>query len=355
MSPAEGGNRGDLDTPAVTVDLDRLAANIAKLQKYLDAYGIANRPHIKTHKVPAIARQQLAAGAVGITCQKIGEAEVMADAGLLDIFLPYNIVGAVKLDRLIALARRTTLSVTADSAFTVRGLSDAATRAGITISVLVEFETGIGRCGVQTPSEALELAELIALLPGVTFGGLMAYPHNAQTDVFVDEARALLARKGLPVPRISLGGTASMWNAHLRHGVTEYRAGMYIYGDRYTIGNGAMTQGDCALGVLTTVVSRPTPDRGILDAGSKTLSSDLLGQDGYGLIIEYPEARITTLSEEHGHADFSSCARRPVIGERVTVIPNHCCPVSNLANRVYGLRGERVEEVWPVAARGAVA
>ncbi len=352
--PGAGGTRATVDTPAVVVDLDRLEANIAKLQKYLDAYGIANRPHIKTHKIPAIARMQLAAGAAGITCQKLGEAEVMADAGLTDIFLPYNIVGEAKLERLVALARRTVLSVTADSAAVVRGLSAAAARGGVTLPVLVEFETGIGRCGVQTPEEALALARLVAELPGIAFGGLMTYPHNERTDAFVDAARGLLTQAGLPVPRISLGGTAGMWAAHTRHGITEYRAGMYVYGDRATIGHGAMTQADCALGVLATVVSRPTADRGILDAGSKSLSSDLLGLDGYGLIVEYPQARIASLSEEHGHVDFSRCDRRPAVGDRVTVIPNHCCPVSNLANEVTGLRGDAVEVVWPVAARGRV-
>jgi D-serine deaminase-like pyridoxal phosphate-dependent protein len=346
--------RAGIDTPAVVVDLDRLAVNIARLQKYLDAYGIANRPHIKTHKIPAIARMQLEAGAVGITCQKIGEAEVMADAGILDIFLPYNIVGDTKMGRLIALARRTTLSVTADSAVVARGLSGAATAAGLTIPVLVEFETGINRCGVQTPLEALDLAKLLAELPGVTFAGLMAYPHNERTDLFLDAVRPLLSAAGLPAPRISLGGTAGMHSAHLRRGVTEYRAGMYIYGDRYTIANGAMTLAECALGVLTTVVSRPTADRGILDAGSKSLSSDLLGQEGYGLIVEYPDASIVTLSEEHGHVDFSKCANRPAVGDRVTVLPNHCCPVSNLANQVYAMRGDNVEMVWKVEARGAV-
>src|SRR3954447_321600 len=151
-----------LETPAAIVDLDQLAANIARLQQYLDQHGIANRPHIKTHKIPAIAHMQVAAGAVGITCQKLGEAEVMADAGIEDIFLPYNILGAAKLDRLIQLARRKRLSVTADSDVTVRGLATAARRAGVMLPVLVEFDTGGSRCGVQSPAAAAELARMIA-------------------------------------------------------------------------------------------------------------------------------------------------------------------------------------------------
>ncbi|MCJ7551057.1 MAG: alanine racemase, partial [Anaerolineae bacterium] len=152
----------DLDTPAVVIDLDRMEANIARLQRYLDEHAIANRPHIKTHKVPEFAQKQLEAGAVGIACQKVSEAEVMADAGLEDVFLPYNIIGATKLARLMRLAARVRLSVTVDSAFTVRGYAGAATEAGIELLVLVEFDSGTHRCGVQTPREAAELAQLIA-------------------------------------------------------------------------------------------------------------------------------------------------------------------------------------------------
>src|SRR5688572_9997011 len=163
----------ELETPVPVVDLDRLGANISRLQAYLDKHKIANRPHIKTHKIPAIAQMQVDAGAVGITCQKVSEAQVMADAGFTDIFIPYNIVGESKLAKLMELAKRITLSVTADSAFVARGLSDAAQRAGLTLTVLVECDTGLGRCGVQNPDEAADLARLISQLPGLHFGGLM--------------------------------------------------------------------------------------------------------------------------------------------------------------------------------------
>ncbi len=344
----------DLETPAVLVDLDRLAANIGKLQSYLSGHAIANRPHIKTHKIPEIAHMQLKGGATGITCQKLGEAEVMADAGIKDIFLPYNILGGAKLARLVALVKRVTMAVTADSAETVAGLSSAMTTAGLTLPVWVEFETGAGRCGVQTPAEGVALAQAIGRSPGLRFGGLMAYPHNEKTDPFVAESRALLAKTGIAPGGVSLGCTAKMWQAHERRGVTEYRAGMYTYGDRSTLKAGSMTLADCAFRIAATVVSRPTADRGILDAGSKTLSSDLIGLTGHGLILEYPEAMIPVLTEEHGHADFSACARKPKIGERVHIIPNHCCPVTNLTDTVHGMRGERVEVSWRVAARGRV-
>lgn len=344
----------ELETPVVVVDLDRMEANIDRLQRYLNEHGIANRPHIKTHKVPEIAHRQIAAGAVGITCQKVSEAEVMAGAGLMDIFLPYNIVGETKLARLMALAQQVQLSVTADSAFTIQGYARAALDAGLALPVLIEFDTGSHRCGVQAPSEAAALARLIAEAPALTFGGLMTFPHNAASDDFVRETRRLLKPQGITIDCVSYGGTPLMWTAHERTEVTEYRAGTYVYGDRSIVTSGAMTVEQVALGVVTTVVSRPTASRGILDGGSKTFSSDLLGLKGHGLILEYPEADFYAMSEEHGHVDFGPCPRKPEIGERVTVIPNHVCPVSNLFDQVVAARDGKVEVVWPVAARGTV-
>jgi len=352
---AEAANKltmdiSELETPVAVVDLDRLEANIARLQHYLEAHHIANRPHIKTHKIPEIADMQLRAGAIGITCQKLGEAEVMVQAGIQDIFIPYNILGSQKLERLIALARKAQLRVTADSEFTVKGLSEAAHRAGIELPVLVEFDTGSQRCGVQTPQQAADLARFVQRQPGLKFAGLMTYPVNDHTDPFVQQVEGLLA--GIPVSCVSGGGTSGLWRAHQHPVLTEYRAGMYIYGDRAMLKSGAVKLEDCALKVITTVVSRPTDDRGILDGGSKTFSSDLVGLTGHGLILEYPEASLYALSEEHGHVDFSACPHKPAIGERVTVIPNHCCVVSNLFDQMVGLRGSIVETIWKVAARG---
>ncbi len=344
----------DLDTPTAVVDLDRLEANLTRLQGYLSEHGVANRPHVKTHKIPAIARMQMAAGAVGLTCQKVGEAEVMAAAGFDDLFIPYNLIGESKLSRLMAVAQKARVSVTTDSVVVARGLSAAAERAGQDLTVLVECDTGAQRCGVQSPSEAAELAQFIERLPGLRFGGLMTYPNTAALDDFARATKALLAGSGLAVERVSGGGTACMWQAHTHPELTEHRAGMYIYGDWHIVQSGAMSLDDVAFGVLATVVSRPTPARGILDTGSKVLSSDLLGQLGHGHIREYPRASIEKLSEEHGHVDFSKCARAPEIGERVTVVPNHCCPVTNLLNEVVGARRGQVEVTWPVAARGTV-
>lgn len=345
---------GELETPVPIVDIDRLEANISRFQAYLNEHSIANRPHIKTHKIPAIAQMQMDAGAIGITCQKVSEAEVMAEAGFTDILIPYNIIGESKLTRLMALAKRVTISVTADSAYVIHGLADAAERAGLVLLVLIECDTGAHRCGVQSPQEAAELARLIHQLPNLHFGGLMTYPTNEETDTFVRETRALLADDGIQIERVSGGGTPGMWEAQTHPEVTEHRAGIYVYGDRLTLRSGAVTLDTCALKVHTTVVSRPTEDRGILDAGSKSLSSDLHGLDGYGHICEYPNAKIYALSEEHGHVDFSACERKPEIGERVTVIPNHCCMVTSMFDEVIGARGDQVEVIWQVAARGTV-
>jgi D-serine deaminase-like pyridoxal phosphate-dependent protein len=353
-APPVGTPVEELETPVAIVDLDRLAANIARLQSYLDQHRIANCPHVKTHKIPAIAHMQVAAGAVGITCQKLSEAEIMADAGLQDIFVPYNIVGDAKLERLGELGRRVRLSVTADSEIVVRGLSSTAHRSGLDLPVLVECDIGLGRCGVQTPDEAVMLARIIARSPRLRFGGLMTYPNTQELDSFVRAVKVGLAADGIAVERVTGGGTPGMWHVHTHLELTEHRAGMYIYGDRYTLRSEAMRLAECSFSVVTTVVSRPTADRGILDGGSKTFSSDLLGLEGYGLILEYPDAIIFALSEEHGQVDFSRCRRKPEIGERVTVIPNHCCTVNNLFNEIVGVRDNRVEVVWPVAARGAL-
>jgi D-serine deaminase-like pyridoxal phosphate-dependent protein len=346
-----------IETPAVLVDVDRVERNLMRAQNYADGNGVKLRPHIKTHKLPAFARRQLELGAIGITCQKIGEAEVMADAGIEDIFLPYNIVGAEKLMRLRALALRCRLSVTADSRATVEGYSEAFANAPERLPVLVECDTGAGRCGVQNPAEAVALAETIENSRGLIFRGLMTYPPHgkvAETAAWLGAAAALLDKNGLPATVVSNGGTPDLFRAHEVKAATEHRPGTYVYLDRYQVAKGVGGLDDCALTVLTTVVSRPTGDRAILDAGSKALTSDLLGMTGFGLITDYRQAVITGLSEEHGHVDLSASQEKPKIGERVRVIPNHACVVSNLFDKVYFVSGETVLDAVPVAARGTV-
>lgn len=347
----------ELDTPCVLIDIDRVEANLARAQAYADAHGLRLRPHIKTHKLPRFAKRAMELGAVGITVQKLGEAEVFADAGVAPIFLPYNIIGAAKLARLRALHERIDISVTADSAETIEGLSRAFADSQKPLTVLVECDTGMGRCGVQSPEAALALAGKIANSPGLRFGGLMTYPAAGQVEAnakFLSSAKTLLTQVGLPPETISNGGTPDLWRAHEVVAATEHRPGTYIYMDRSQVARGVGGFEDCALTVLATVVSRPTPDRAIIDAGSKALTSDTLGMDGFGLIEAYPGAVITGLSEEHGTIDLSACAARPAIGEKLRIIPNHACVVSNLFDQVHLISGDHLVETVPVAARGRV-
>ncbi len=347
----------DLETPAVLIDIDRVEANLRRAQDYADRHGLKLRPHIKTHKLPRFARRAIELGAVGITVQKLGEAEVFADAGIREIFLPYNIIGAAKLARLRALAERVDISVTADSRQTVAGLAATFADARRPLTVLVECDTGMGRCGVQSPAAALELAREIAAAPGLHFGGLMTYPAAGQVEqnaAWLAEAAALLTAEGLPPELVSNGGTPDLWRAHEVTAATEHRPGTYIYMDRFQVAKGVGTWADCALTVLATVVSRPTEDRAIIDAGSKALTSDTLGLTGFGLIEAYPEAVITGLSEEHGTVDLSRCIDKPGIGDTVRIIPNHACVVSNLFDRVHLISGDRLVETVEVAARGRV-
>jgi D-serine deaminase-like pyridoxal phosphate-dependent protein len=346
----------EIDTPAVLIDVDRAAANIARAQAYADKHGIRLRPHIKTHKLPFWAEKQLQAGAVGITCQKIGEAEVFADAGIADIFLPYNILGAAKLSRLKALHARVTLSVTADSRETIAGLAGAFGDSDRPLAVLIECDTGGGRCGVQSAAEAVALAQQIRQHPGLSFAGLMTFPpvgRQAETDAWLAGARDVLAAEGIDCGRITSGGTPGMWAYGGSKVITEYRPGTYIYMDRYQVAQGAATAEDCALTVLATVVSHPTSTRAVLDAGSKALTSDTLGMEGFGEIVGRPGALVTGLSEEHGVVTLSDGATLAV-GERVRVLPNHCCVVTNLFDQVYFVSADKVVDMMPVAARGRV-
>jgi D-serine deaminase-like pyridoxal phosphate-dependent protein len=344
-----------LDTPVATVDLDAVERNIARMQGYCDEHGLDFRPHVKTHKLPAVAHMQVRAGAVGITCQKLGEAEVMHAAGLDDILLTFPLVGAAKAERLAALAGEATVAVAGDSEAVARGLSPALEQAGVEAGFLVECDTGFRRTGVQTPQAAADLAELVDSLPGLRLDGLMTYPTSAESGPWLRAAIDEIRGRGLEVEKVSAGGTPTFFSNHEVAEVTEVRAGTYVYGDRACVADGSVPLVDCALRVRATVVSRPTPERGILDCGSKTLTNDPVeaeGEGGHGLVLEYPEARLYALSEEHGHVDFTSCGRRPEIGEVVTIIPNHACGCTNLHDEVAVHRGGRIVDFWPVAARG---
>jgi D-serine deaminase-like pyridoxal phosphate-dependent protein len=346
----------DLDTPCVTIDLDIMEANLKRVQAHLSKHGIGNRPHIKTHKIPTLGKMQMEAGAIGITCQKLGEVEVFADAGVADdVLLTYNIVGWLKTERLVALSKRLNkLTVVFDNEIVARGISETAKRHGATVRFLVECDTGFGRNGVQTPQEAFDLARTAMKLPGLQFEGLMTFPNGKNTGAYFTEALSLFKKAGIPVPVVSGGGTPALWTAQDLPMLTEHRAGTYLYNDVMMVESKAATWDDCAMRVRATVVSRPTDNRCIIDAGTKVLTSDQYYVKGYGHLLEYPDAAIPSLSEEHGVIDISKCKDKPSVGDVVHVVPNHCCVVSNMVDKVYGVRGGKVEVVWPVAARGTV-
>jgi len=342
-------------TPCAVIDMDRVERNIARIQTACDEAGVANRPHIKTHKNPTIAKMQIAAGAKGITCQKLGEAEIMANAGIDDILISYNLLGEEKMARLGALQAKANMTVAADNSTVVAGLPKAAAASGRPLSVVVECDTGRKRAGVETPAEAIALARQIAASKGLQFAGFMLYPTEtgwADAQKFYDEALAGVRAHGLEAKIVSTGGTPNLKNLGKLKGGTEHRFGTYIYNDRMQVAAGVASWDDCALHIYSTVVSRAAPERGILDAGSKTLTTDTGGLDGHGLILEHPEAKIARFAEEHGFLDLSRSNTRPNVGDVVRIVPNHVCVVVNMMDEVVMVRGEEIIGTLPVAARG---
>lgn len=346
-------NIAALDTPALAADLDVLERNIEGMATHCDQLGIPLRVHTKTHKVPEIAQLQIAAGSQGITCQKLGEAEVMVDAGIDNILIPYNIVGTPKLKRLTALVQRAKVIVAVDSTETATGISEQAIADSCVVPVIVELDTGSGRCGVQSPQDAQYLAQQIMKMSGIDFQGVMTYPSNVRAKPFIEETLDLLSSDGIPVNIISGGGTGSE-AASKELGCTETRSGSYVYEGITRIGNSEMLAPDrCVLRVIVTVVSTPTPERIIIDGGMKTFAS--YPPTPYGHIIEHPEAKIYGMSVEHGHIDVSECSHRFKVGEQLSVIPLHQGMTSNLHDELMGIRDNTIETVWQIAGRGRVS
>jgi D-serine deaminase-like pyridoxal phosphate-dependent protein len=346
----------DLETPVPIVDVDIVRHNIHRLQAYCDAHGIELRPHIKTHKLPLFAHEQIRAGAIGITVQKLGEAEAMAQSGITDILLTYNVIGQPKAERLAHLTNFARMTVAIDNKNALESVASAAQHAANTIGLLIEFESGADRQGVQTPEQALELAKEAVKNSNIEFKGLLTFPTTSKTTDFLGNALPLFRNAGMDVPIISGGGSQPAFFTHkLAPGVTEMRAGTYIYNDRMMIDAGAATEEECAFNVLATIVSRPTAGRAIIDAGSKTLSSDLLPSkpgEGYGLLPDYPDATIARLSEEHGVLDLTRSAQKPEIGERVRIIPNHVCVVTNLHDHIQLHKNGELIARLPIHLRG---
>lgn len=342
----------ELDTPAYVADLDLMERNITSMAQHCRDLDIALRCHTKSHKIPEIAHWQVKAGAIGICCQKLGEAEVMAAAGIENILVPYNIVGPRKVERLTRVAKRTEIIVAADDEITARGMSDQALKDGCRVNVIIELDTGTKRCGVQSPEAAAALAERITDLRGLVFKGVMIFPSHPEARDFLTETIERITDKGIPIEIISGGGTGGEENSK-NMGCTETRSGSYIWEGMDRISNSGMLDPErCPCRMICTVVSTPTPDRIIIDGGMKTFAS--YPPTPYGHIIEHPEAQIYGMSVEHGHVDVSRCAHRFRVGERLSVIPLHQEMALNLHDELNGVRGDQVEVIWPVAGRGRV-
>jgi D-serine deaminase-like pyridoxal phosphate-dependent protein len=357
-----------IDTPTMVVDEGILHTNIAEMAALAKSLGVALRPHIKTHKTPQIARLQLAAGAIGVTCAKLGEAEVMADAGVEDILIAYPIVGELKIRRLLALMERGRMIVALDSREAAEAISDAMAAEDRVLDVYVEVNTGQNRAGAVHGEESVALALNLARLPGLHVIGVMSHEGHANAQppetiesVALDAGRNLVATAeairahGLALPVVSVGSTPAATYTPTVPGVTEMRPGTYVFKDTSAFRYGNFGPDRCAARILATVVSHPAPDRCIVDSGSKTLSLDKTpSHPGHGYIVGHEDAIIDRMSEEHGVVILPPEEEGFRIGERVEIIPNHICPTVNLMDQLTIVRDGHVADVWPVAARGKI-
>jgi D-serine deaminase-like pyridoxal phosphate-dependent protein len=342
----------DLETPSILIDLDIMERNIATIQRQCDALGLQFRPHTKTHKIPAIAQKQIEAGAVGLACQKLTEADIFIEAGFKDIQLPYNIVGEKKTAHLAELAKRAKMSVTVDSLAVIEGIAAAAKAADVTIHILIELVSLQERTGTS-PEKALELAQAILKHHCLHFAGLMIYPAEAGVRPRLLETMELLKGAGIPIETVSSGGSGALLEAHSIPELTELRIGTYVFYDWNSVAKNWTSFDDCAMRIRVTVVSANDIKRVIVDSGSKTLNAETLN-GCYGYLTDYPEARIYKLNEEHGYIDFSAYGKMPQVGDILHIIPVHTCVVTNLHNRVFAHRGDEIEAIYEVAARGLV-
>jgi D-serine deaminase-like pyridoxal phosphate-dependent protein len=358
----------ELETPSLVVDLDRMARNLDRVAAYARQHRIALRPHIKTHKSPALAREQLTRGAVGLTCATPFESEVMSEV-CDDLLVMYPPVGAHRVARLARVAERVTLTVALDSEVAAREIDRAATDVGSRVRVLVEVDAGMHRVGLPSIPDAVRLAERVASLRALEFVGLAFYPGHIRAPVqehgpqiaelarLVADAKESFERARLPLGVVSAGSTPTIWRTHEMHGVNEMRPGTYIFNDRTTAAIGACSMDECALSVLATVVSTAVPGQAVIDAGAKALGREPIrgasgGEEGFGAVLDQLDVTVTSMSEEHGVLDLSRSSWRPRVGDRVRVVPNHVCIVVHLADVVFGVRDDAVVSSWPVAARG---
>ncbi len=354
-----------LETPVPIVDMDRLAFNLDRMAAYATLHGLQLRPHVKTHKSPRIAAEQLRRGAVGLTCATLREAEVMAEV-CDDLLVAYPPVGAARLERLARLPRDVRVTVAADDVQALDALNVAARLGQRHFDVLVEADLGMHRVGVSSPERAVAIAQHIERASALNFSGMLFYPGHIR-DVVSEQGAALsqlgadiatyvqaLNAAGLPPRIISGGSTPAAWRMHEVLGVNEVRPGTYVYNDRTTAMIGACDWDDCALTVLATVVSIAVKGQAVIDAGTKALGREPLRAegDGYGALLDHPDVVVSRMSEEHGILDLSKTSWRPRLGDQVRVVPNHVCIVVHLFDEIIGVRGHAVETRWPVQARG---
>jgi D-serine deaminase-like pyridoxal phosphate-dependent protein len=362
-----------LPTPALVLDAAKVRRNIDQLQGYAAGHGIALRPHTKTHKSVEVARLQLAAGAHGLTVAKVGEAESLLPAfegDGPDLFMAYPAVDPGRTSRLAQLARAARVRVAVDTTAAIDAIGAAATAAGSMIGLLVDLDVGMGRTGVPTAESLVSLAEAVERTRGVRLDGIFCYPGHvwarpeeqaaplAAVAAKLQEAIDLFDRHGLCRASVSGGSTPTAYHSHLVPHVTEIRPGTYVYNDMNTVRGGFCTLDDCAAMIICTVVSDAVAGQVVLDGGTKTFTSDRCGpapDSGHGHVVEYPDAMITKLTEEHGQVDVSRCERRPRVGERVTVIPNHICPCVNLQDAFWWREADGTLRQLVVDARGRLS
>ena len=352
-----------VDTPALMLDLDALEANIAQIAAACRRSGIGWRPHTKGIKVPQIARKLIDAGAIGITCAKLGEAEVMAAHGFSDILIASQIVGPQKIARLVALRPKSDVMVAVDNEDNVTAIAEAARAAGVTVRLVIEINMGMNRAGVEPGEDCVALARLIAAQDGVTFAGLMGWegqtagiPDQKEKEAAVRAAvnaivrTAEMCRKaGLPVDIVSCGGTGTYWITAAQPGITEIQPGGGVFCDvHYRKDFGV--EHPYALTIMTTVISRPTPRRIVCDAGKKTMSSDAAVPEPLGL----GAVRSARLSAEHGVVELETPNETLRVGDRLEWIVGYSDTTVHLHEEIYATRRERIEAVWPIVGRGKI-
>jgi 3-hydroxy-D-aspartate aldolase len=366
--PAEiGSSLADIDTPALVLDLDAFERNVARMADAVKSRGVRLRPHAKSHKCPEIAARQLAAGAVGVCCQKVSEAEAMIAGGVGDVLVTNEVVGAVKIERLAGLAHEARIAVLADDARNVAQLDAVAARRGVRLDVLIELDVGAARCGVAPGEATLALARVIAGARNLRFAGLHAYHGSAQHLRAPEERRAavvaaaslaLNARRaldgiGLPCETVTGAGTGTFLLEAASGAYNEVQPGSYVFMDA-DYGRNRWEDGwprfDQSLFVLTAVMSVPAPDRVVVDAGLKASSVD----SGMPEVHAWPGLEYVKVSDEHGVVKVAADARRPGPGEKMLLVPGHCDPTVNLYDWIVCVRCGRVEALWAITARGAV-